>query len=471
MKRKPNILIFFTDQERHDAMGSYGNPLPITPNFDGWSREGVLCENAISPQPICMPARACLLTGKYASQNGCMRNGIPLHNRENHSVAEYFRDAGYDTGYIGKWHLCDQPLVPKELRYGFDSWLASNALEFSSSAYDLVLFNEENEPVFTPGHRIDGIADRTIEYLQAHQEKPFFLMTSFLEPHGQNHINAYVPPRFWEQRWQGRWMPPDLATLVGSAHAQMPGYLALVERLDMAFGRIMDALLSMGMLDNTIVVFASDHGEHFMTRNTTHKMSPHEASVHVPLMFHGPGFTGGRRLKELVSLVDLAPTLLDAAGIPAPEDMSGQSILPLLHGGAKGREGVLIQTSEIELGRTIRTERWKYGVTAPQCDPLADTEATEYTEAYLFDLQNDPYELCNLITSTGFDHVKEHLRRLLLEAIVDSGEPLPAIIPAAPQRQPHGILPQLIDPTPEKLANKADPHRYMKPWDKPASKK
>lgn len=468
---KPNIVIFLTDQQRHDTLGAYGNPLDITPAFDGWAKEGTLCENAFTPQPICMPARACLQTGAYANQNGCTKNGLPLNNRRNTGMAQYFTAAGYDTGYIGKWHLADTSPVPAEQRYGFKSWLGSNTLEFSSSAYDLVMYNEENQPVRVPGHRIDGVADCAIRYINTPREKPFLLFVSPLEPHGQNNVNAYLAPRFMQQRWQGRWMPPDLATLGGSAHGQMAGYLALVERLDYAFGRIMDALLSLNMLDNTIVLFTSDHGEHFMTRNTTHKMSPHEASIHVPLLLLGPHFSGGRRLSQLVSLVDILPTLMDAAGLEIPEHLAGQSLLPLLRNTTTNwPKEVLIQTSEVELGRTVRTMRWKYGVVAPQKDPLQDAESDMYEERYLYDLQHDPYELTNLIHHSGFDAVKDELRERLLVKMEESGETRPFIKRAELQAQPHGILPQLICPAAETLADAQNPNRYMKPWPKKHTK-
>ena len=152
----------------------------------------------------------------------------------------------------------------------------------------------------------------------------------------------------------------------GSTHQHLAGYYGMVKRLDEALGRLQDALDSLGLLENTVVLYTSDHGCHFKTRNSEYKRSCHESSVRVPTALQGAMFDGGGRIDELVSLVDLPPTLLDAAGLPIPENMRGQSILPLMNKDeVDWDDDVFIQISESQVGRSIRTKRWKYCVTAP----------------------------------------------------------------------------------------------------------
>lgn len=460
---KPNIIIFLTDQQRYDSLGAYGNPLDLTPNFDGWSKRGTLCENAFTPQPICGPARACIQTGLYATQNGCYRNGIPFKNRPNHSIAQIFRQNGYRTCYIGKWHLAAAGIVDESERAGYENWLGSNELEFSSDGYDLVMYNEENQPVKIPGHRIDGVVDRAIQYIDQNQNEPFVLFVSLIEPHCQNCSNSYAAPLFTEERLRGRWMPPDLLALGGTAAQHISGYLALVQRIDAAFGRMMDALVSLDLLKKTTVLYTSDHGEHFMTRNSTNKMSPHEVSIHVPMLWCGYDFDMGRRLRQPVSLIDILPTLLDCAHIEFDKKLAGRSIRPLLYDpNAEWRDSILIQISETEVGRAIRTRDWKYVVRAPGLDAFRDISAEYYEESELYDLRNDPYELMNLIHHDGYENLKKELRSKLIELILESGECAPQIGEAEIQSFPDGILPQMFYPDESKLEDISDPRRYMK---------
>ena len=160
-------------------------------------------------------------------------------------------------------------------------------------------------------------------------------------------------------------MPPDLAALGGSSHQHLGGYYGMVKRLDEALGRLLDALKSLGILDNTIVVFTTDHGNHFKTRNAEYKRSCHESSIRIPCAISGPGFEAGGQIRQLSNLLDLPPTLLDAAGIPVPEIMQGHSILPLVnHQKVDWDQEIFIQISESQVGRAIRTQRWKYSVVA-----------------------------------------------------------------------------------------------------------
>ncbi|GFZ88843.1 acetylglucosamine-6-sulfatase [Paenibacillus marchantiophytorum] len=431
-QQRPNVIVFFTDQQRWDTSGLHGNPLGLMPNFDRMAMHGAHLTQSFTCQPVCGPARSCLQSGKYATTTGCFANGIPLP-ADTKTMAHYFNEAGYETGYIGKWHLAGEEPVPVDKRGGYKEWLAADVLEFSSDSYDTVLYNNENKAVKLPGYRVDAMTDAAIRYIDRHQEDPFFLFVSFLEPHHQNHRDDYPAPDGYQERYTGAWIPPDLAALGGSTFQHIAGYYGMVKRLDEALGRVLDALKSLQLDENTIVLFTSDHGNHFKTRNGEYKRSGHDASIRVPTAITGPGFFGGRQIRELVSLIDLPPTLLDAAGIPVPEDMQGRSILPLVKGIAEGwPEEVFVQISETQVGRVVRTRRWKYGVTAPDKDGFAEPGSNHYVESYLYDLQSDPYELTNLIGIASHRAVCDVMQTRLLNRMQQAGETMIPTIEAAP---------------------------------------
>ena len=427
-----NVIVFFTDQQRWDCSGLHGNPLDLMPNFDQMARTGTHVSHSITSQPVCGPARSCLQTGKYATTTGCFTNGKSLPTRER-TLAHYFRAGGYHTGYIGKWHLADEDNnsagpVRVAQRGGYQEWLASNVLEFTSDAYDMVVYDGNGKRIKLPGYRVDAQTDAAIRFIDRHQQRPFFLFNSYIEPHQQNNRACYPAPDGYAQRYQGRWLPPDLAALGGEAPQHIGGYYGMVKRLDEALGRTLDALKSLDLLDNTILLFTSDHGCHFKTRNGEYKRSCHDSSIRVPTAITGPGFRGGGCIEQMVSLVDLPPTLLDAAGLPVPKVMQGRSIVPLLNGKKKNwPEEAYVQISETELGRAIRTAKWKYGVTAPGKDPWKDATSDHYVETYLYDLESDPYELNNLAGSKSHRLVANRLKRQLLRRIKEAGEPAATI--------------------------------------------
>ncbi len=431
---KPNVIVFFTDQQRWDTCGAHGNPLGLTPNYDRVAAGGTHARQAFTCQPLCVPARACFQTGRYATTTGCFRNGLPLPATEK-TLAHHFRAGGYTTGYIGKWHLASGPRGPvaKDARGGYEYWLGANALEMVSDAHDCRVWDGDEREVKLPGYRVDALTDAAIRYVgeRAREPQPFFLFLSFLEPHHQNHRDDYPAPDGYAEKYAGRWTPPDLIALGGTAPQHLGGYYGMVKRLDEAFGRMLDALQSLGLRENTIVVFTSDHGCHFKTRNDEYKRSCHEASIRLPLALTGPGFDGGGELRELVSLIDLPPTLLDAAGLPVPPEMQGRSLLPLLRGGAPDwPKEVLVQVSETELGRAIRTARWKYGVVARGAKPLESASAEEFEEAYLYDLRADPWELTNLAGFESHRALSDRLAARLIARMTSVGERPPRIVPA-----------------------------------------
>ncbi|MEV0628565.1 sulfatase-like hydrolase/transferase [Nonomuraea wenchangensis] len=431
---RPNVIVVLTDQQRWDTVG------PLTPNLDRMARHGTQATVAITPQPVCAPARAALQTGRYPTTTGVHRNGRVLQPEER-TLAHHFGAAGYATGYLGKWHLAGAEPVPEEQRGGYRSWLGANALEHTSDAYRTIVFDEAGDPVLLPGYRSDALVDAAIRFVADHHDEPFFLFLSLLEPHHQNEVDNYPAPDGYEERYQGTWLPPDLAALGGTAHRHLGGYLGQVKRLDEGLGRLLDALRSLGLLEETIVAYTSDHGNHFKTRNAEYKRSCHDASLRVPLALRGPGFDGGGAIARPVSTLDLPPTLLAAAGLPVPEEMQGRSFLPLLRDArADWPEEVFFQVSESEVGRGIRTSRWKYYAVAEDADPWHDPAAGRYREQALYDLESDPYELVNLAGHPSHAGVAAGLRERLARRIAEAEGAAPEIEPAAARPAPHQAM-------------------------------
>ncbi len=390
MPVQPNILFIFSDQQRPDTMGCYGQALPVTPRLDALSESGVRFAHAITCQPVCGPARAALQTGKYATQTGCFRNEVALPTSER-TMAHFLSDAGYEVAYIGKWHLASGEgqeyqanAIPQHLRGGYrDFWLASDLLEFTSHGYDGHLFDAEgNRRDFPAGrYRVDAQTDFVLEYLRGRRtDRPFFLFVSYIEPHHQNDHNRFEGPHGSKEAFGTFTVPGDLVGTGGDWRENFPDYLGCCHSLDANAGRIIDELQALGCFENTLLIYTSDHGNHFCTRNSEYKRSCHEASIHIPLILHGPGFAGGLVNNALVSLLDLTPTILHAGGVAPPAYMQGRPLQTLLDGStATWRDAVFVQISEDHIARAIRTDKWKYSVWVPADTPWSGWPARAVT--------------------------------------------------------------------------------------------
>lgn len=442
---QPNIIFVFSDQQRWDTVGCYGQKLDLTPNLDRMAAEGVRFEHAFTCQPVCGPARACLQTGKYATEVGCHVNHRRLPADEK-TVPMHLSDAGYEVGYIGKWHLAScgerggpddfrtRP-VPPDRRGGYaDYWLASDVLEFTSHSYDGYMFDGDgNQRDFPEGrYRADAITDWVLEYLQTRSgEKPFFLFLSYIEPHHQNDHHHYEGPKGSKERFGDFEVPGDLVDTDGDWREEFPDYLGCINSLDMNLGRIRDELETLGMADNTVVVYTSDHGSHFKTRNGEYKRSCHDGCTRVPMVACGPGFTGGKTVSELVSLIDIPPTILAAGGVDTPQSMHGHPLQAVAAGSAQEwPDDIFLQISESQVGRAVRTSRWKYSVSAPGKDPIQDPASDTYVEEFLYDLNADPHERNNLVADPSLADVRADMAARLKRHMAEAGEKEPVILPA-----------------------------------------
>lgn len=448
---KPNIIFILTDQQRYDTCGCYGQELNITPNLDKIAKEGVLFTNTFTCQPVCGPARSCIQTGKYATETMCYRNGIALPISDQ-NIANHFFKNGYQVGYIGKWHLASNIMrskenigkkfdfmtkpIPPELRGGYnDYWLASDLLEFTSNPYEGFLFDQDMNKVEFKGYRVDCLTDFVLNYLDSrNKDKPFFLFISYLEPHQQNDLNRFVGPKNTIEKFKKFKVPGDLEGTEGDWRENYPDYLACCHSIDINLGRIENKLRELNLINNTVILFTSDHGCHFKTRNAEYKRSCHESSIHIPLIIKGPGFSGGKKETELISLIDIPPTLLKCADIDIPKYMRGSPIQDLINGAAKKeQQEVFIQISESQVGRAIRTKKWKYSVRTPKKDGILYAKSDLYMEDLLYDLENDPFEKNNLINDPNYAKIRYELAEKLKNKMIEAGENIPTIIPNTPK--------------------------------------
>jgi len=431
---KTNIVVYFSDQQRADTIGCYGQPLDITPNLDKLAEQGVRFENAFSPQPVCGPCRAIFQTGKYATDTGCFRNSIALPSNSK-TIAHYLEDNGYETAYVGKWHLAstgdleEKPYqdyqtiaIPKELRGGYTGyWRASDLLEFTSDGYGGFVFDENNNKCEFEGYRCDCITDYAIDYINNREsEKPFMLFLSHIEPHHQNNAHHYQGPIGSKEKYKDFVLPKDLEALGGGdAREEYPDYLGQCNSLDDNLGRLINSLKQQGLYENTVIIYVSDHGSHFNTRNKDnhlngyddYKRTAHDAALKVPLIISGGEFNQNKVVKDLVSTQSLAKTILSIANIDDDGEMIGENLLDVVNGVNDNRANeVYAQISESRVGRCIREEKYMYSIYAPDVNGGAIASATFYKDDYLYDLEKDPYQLNNLIEDDSYIEIKSKLR-------------------------------------------------------------
>ncbi|MEO6923661.1 MAG: sulfatase-like hydrolase/transferase [Bryocella sp.] len=437
--RRPNILMICADQFRADFVGAnHANPSVITPHLDALAARGTNFAETVSNQPLCSPSRASFMTGVTATKTGVWKLGLEL-DHSLPTVATECKKAGYTTAFIGKWHIAatgegDGPdkgrgwVEPGPRRAGFDDlWEGANVLELVSHPYEGNYWDNSGKNIgYKDIYRVDFITDRGVQFIKQQHDKPWFLFLSQLEPHHQNDVDEFVPPKRYEQTYPNSFVPADLRRLPGNWPSHLPGYYGCVQAIDDCVGKLVDTLRETGQLENTVVVFFSDHGCTFRTRLGEYKRSPHESSLRVPLVVAGPGFDQAMVVKELVSLLDLTPTLLDAAGVMAPASMQGKSLKPLASS-ADARKAwdstAYVQISSSICGRAIRTKDWTYCCYDPTQEHGNAEFGGEYSDFALYSLSADPEQLVNLVGRPEYKKVCNTLREELKKRIVANGEP------------------------------------------------
>lgn len=259
-------------------------------------------------------------------------------------------------------------------------------------------------------------------------------MTSLIEPHHQNCMHRYVAPDGYADQYKTSWVPGDLRCRPGEGdwEESLPDYYGIIKRIDENLGRTVKKLKETGLYDDTVIIFTSDHGSHFRTRNGEYKRSCHEACTRIPFVIHGPGVKkGGRTGDYLFSLLDLPATVLDLAGVKVPAHYHGRSVVPFLRGETidNWREEIFIQISEAQVGRAICNGQYKYSVSDPELDGVRDMRSFHYKEEFLYDLLTDPDENHNLILKPEYETVRSDLRKRLIENIERYERYTPEIVP------------------------------------------
>lgn len=349
--KKPNVLILLSDQQRYDTICAAGYPHMITPNLDRLAAEGTLFCNAHSGNPVCMPARHDLITGFPARVHGYYANAEEqrIRNYNTPTIARLFSDAGYRTVAVGKMHFS-----PAKEHHGFDQMISMEELPVIRQQDEYLMYLKEQglEYIQNPHgvrphiyhipqtaqqdeahHGTTWVADRAIEWLEENEEHPFFMMCGFIQPHPPWNIpeeckNLYdekdVPLPIPVSRlpcenenkkeWFGDYDSEEQKKKIRKA------YYTAVTMVDKHAGRILDYLKESGKIDNTLIIYTSDHGEMLQDKGYYSKELPYDSAVRIPLIIRYPEkFPEGRKRRDFVDLLDLLPTCLDVCGIAYPD--------------------------------------------------------------------------------------------------------------------------------------------------------
>ena len=417
---RPNIVYVFADQWRAQATGYAGDPNAATPHLDALARQSVNFTHAVSGCPVCTPHRASLITGQYWLTHGVFMNDVYLP-AEARSVADILSGAGYDTGYIGKWHLDGHgrsSFIPEARRQGFDFW---RVLECTHNYNHSEYFGD------TPDRKVwrnyDAISQtrEAQRYIRDHadDDNPFLLMLSWGPPHAPYQT---APPRY-----RDRYRPEDIKlrpnvpdALADTARKELAGYYAHIAALDDCLAELLDTLDNTGIAEDTIFVFASDHGDLLRSHGEVKKQQPYDESIRVPFLLRYPRKLAGREVDTLLNTPDILPTLLGLAAVDIPDCVEGRDFSgALLAGETPEADPALLmcvqpfgQWSRARGGREyrgLRTQRYTYarGLDGPWL---------------LFDNKTDPYQMNNLVDEPDHRALQQRLDKKLNETLRAHGD-------------------------------------------------
>ena len=436
--QQPNVIVVLTDQLRPHALGSYGNKIVRTPNIDKFASEGYQFNLGITNNPVCVPARSTLLSGQHArtsvgSRKNEMQETQTLHGRKDRikfpdkTIAEAFKEQGYKTFQIGKWHVDTTPSM-----LGFDESLVVDQI-FTKTTFS----RNEGEIYKVPGFSSDYELKNVKEIFENNKTAPFFMYYNITSPHmplldvPYKYTTMYDPAdmplrdNVWKNgklpsnetwfhiyMWQTLYGEHEPITAKATPNFTIKDLTALyygsVTWVDDLFGEMLRSLEENGLKENTIIVFSSDHGEMLGSHHLWNKDRPYEEAIRVPMIYNHPGKINSKVNKEqITSLVDIMPTLLDLSGIDIPKSAQGRSVAKLMDGSTKKttlpENYAFIETPWAELA--IRTPEYMYAVTMEKND-----EGIKNENHLFFDLTEDIYQLNNLI---GKDKKSKIARKLL----------------------------------------------------------
>ncbi|MBI4875136.1 MAG: sulfatase [Acidobacteria bacterium] len=392
-ERRPNILFILPDQMRAQAAGCMGNAEVRTPEIDRLASQGLLFRNTVANTPVCCPARAILMTGQYCHTNGMVANDLRLRESRN-TIAKVLRGEGYRTGFIGKWHLDGGPRLPGFVppgprRQGFEFWAAN---ECSHAHFNTQYFRDSPEPVPVKKFEVEAWTDAGLGFLResAKDGRPFFLSIFMGPPHDpygapEKYMRMYDPARLtMRPNWKAAGRAPG--------PKEIAAYYAAITAIDDQVGRMTAALEELGMAEDTIVLFSSDHGDMLGSHGLRLKRKPWEESIRVPgILRYSRRVKAGRTEDAFFSHADFPPTLLGLCGARVPKEMQGADLSRLVTGDSRqGPDSAFFQIFGPYQGdgtpdgwRGVRTRRHMYA-------------RFRNKPWVLYDLDRDPYQMDNL---------------------------------------------------------------------------
>lgn len=417
--QRPNILFILPDQLRAQSLAFLGNHDVKTPHLDKIAAESAVFPNTFANTPVCCPARANILTGNYAHRNGMVANDLRLRESET-TLAEILSKAGYRTGFIGKWHLDGGPRLPGFVppgprRQGFSFWAANQC---SHRHFDTQYFRDSPEPIPMNKFEAEGWTDLGIEFLrqQESDKRPFFLTIQMGPPHDpykapEEYSSLYNPEKLaMRPNWQAKPGVPG--------PREIAEYYGMITAVDHQIGRLMQELDQRGLARDTIVLVSSDHGDMLGSHGLRLKRKPWEESIRIPGIIRYPARIGkGRRMDNIFTHVDFAPTLLGLCGVKPPSEMQGADLSAVVLGkNAKGPDSAFFQIfgpfhgDGTEDGwRGIRTQQHVYA-------------RFENKPWVLYDLQKDPFQQKNLADDPASKSLLSDMERRLTTWMKRTGD-------------------------------------------------
>ncbi|HEY4357258.1 MAG TPA: sulfatase [Acidobacteriaceae bacterium] len=436
--RRPNVLYVFSDQ--HRAQSLPGEPLceVIAPVLDRFRKENISMDRCISNYPLCVPHRAILMSGLYPFQSKVTQNEDSLEPHVT-GLGEVFRSNGYNTGYVGKWHLYRGEnffVPPGQYRFGFDDW---HAWANTNKHYDGITFDSQSgEPRTMPGYQPTRMTDQALDFIEKQRgaDKPWFLTLSWNPPHP-----PYNPPPADRAPYDPNSLAmrpnvrlsiaadkitrpyPELQSMQ-TLHEAAQGYYGAITAIDAEFDRLLKALEKGGMSDNTIVIYTSDHGEMMGSHGHMAKQMPHEESCHVPFFVRLPGAQKRSAASDaLFASIDIYPTLCGLAGIPAPAHCSGRDFSGIIRGKNSPHASEMVFLMN-EQGPDTRQE-----VNVPSYRGVrtrTHTYAIQHDGRWcLYDNVKDPYQMHNLVSDPSQQSLIQELETALVAWSKSTGDPFP----------------------------------------------
>jgi len=413
-KQRPNIVVILSDDHRWDHLGITGHPFIKTPNLDRLASEGVLFENAFVTTSLCSPSRASFLTGTYAHTHGVKNNITPWAGKRA-TFLELLKDAGYDTAFIGKWHMPGKGLPKFDF---LDEFVSFTAKAGQGKYFNCPLFVNGVETPSRKPHITEELTDRAIEFLEEPREAPFCLYLSHKAVH-----NAYLAPKdvdgIYDDEKLSMTKDMDIWTAMargniyeghmGLLPAHYRNYCETITDMDKQIGRVLDTIDKMGIADNTTVIYVSDNGLLWGEHRKINKYWFYEESIRIPFIARCPWLISdsGMRRTQMALNIDLAPTILEICRVPAPNDMEGESLIPLFENpDISGRETWLYEyfknyPYDIPTTFGVRTKTHKY----------VEFEGRRKPE--LYDLVADPKEKVNLFGTPEGEVLSKELKAIL----------------------------------------------------------